>query len=78
MTAIELKRVLIRRITEIEDISFLRAIKTILESKASTDILALTPEQRDEIMESKKELSQGLFMEHELLNREVSKWLGAR
>jgi hypothetical protein len=32
MTAIELKHILIRRITEIEDISFLKAINTILDS----------------------------------------------
>jgi hypothetical protein len=35
----------------------------------------LTPEQRNEIIESKKEIEQGLFVEHEILDKEVSAWL---
>ncbi len=78
MTTIELKKVLIHRISEINDISFLKAIKTILDSKTQTDIIALTNEQRNEIMESKKEIEQGLFIEHDMLIKDVSKWLNAK
>ena len=78
MTTIELKKVLIHRISEINDISFLKAIKTILDSKTQTDIIALTNEQRNEIMESKKEIEQGLFIEHDMLIKDVSKWLNGK
>lgn len=78
MTTIELKKVLIHRITEINDISFLKALKTILESKTETEVISLTTEQRNEIIESKKEIEQGLYIEHELLDKKVSKWLSAR
>ena len=78
MTTVELKKVLIHRITEINDISFLKAIKTILESKAATEVIALTTEQRNEIIASKKEIEQGLYIEHEMLEKEVSKWLNVR
>jgi hypothetical protein len=78
MTTIELKKVLIHRITEINDISFLKALKTILESKTETEVISLTTEQRNEIIESKKEIEQGLYIEHELLDNKVSKWLSAR
>lgn len=78
MTTIELKKVLIHRITEINDISFLKALKTILESKTETEVLSLTTEQRNEIIESKKEIEQGLYIEHELLDKKVSTWLSAR
>ncbi len=78
MTTVELKKVLIHRITEINDISFLKAIKTILDSKAATEVIALTTEQRNEIVASKKEIEQGLYIEHELLDKEVSRWLNAR
>ncbi len=78
MTTIELKKVLIHRISEINDISFLKAIKTILDSKTQTDIIALTNEQRNEIMESKKEIEQGLFIEHDRLSKDVSTWLNAK
>jgi len=78
MTTIELKKVLIHRITEINDISFLKALNTILESKTQTEIISLTLEQRNEIIESKKEIEQGLYIEHELLDKKVSSWLSAR
>ena len=78
MTTIELKKVLIHRITEINDISFLKALKTILESKTETEVISLTLEQRNEIIESKKEIEQGLYIEHEVLDKKVSTWLSAR
>jgi len=78
MTTIELKKVLIHRITEINDVSFLKAMKTILESKTKTEVISLTVEQRNEIIESKKEIEQGLYIEHELLDKKVSRWLSAR
>jgi uncharacterized protein YktA (UPF0223 family) len=78
MTTIELKKLLIHRITEINDVSFLKAVKTILDTKTDTEVLLLTPEQRREIMESKKEIEQGLFIEHESLDKEVARWASAR
>jgi len=78
MTTIELKKVLIHRITEINDISFLKALKTILEAKTETEVISLTAEQRNEIIASKKEIEQGLSIEQELLDKKVSKWLSAR
>jgi len=78
MTTIELKKVLIHRISEINDISFLKAIKTILDSKTETEIISLTPEQRFEIMESKKEIENGQFIEQDLLDKKVTSWLKSR
>jgi hypothetical protein len=78
MTTIELKKVLIHRITEINDISFLKALKTILDSKTDSEIITLTVEQRNEIIASRKELEQGLFIEHELLDKKISGWLSER
>ena len=78
MTTVELKKLLIQRITEINDVSFLKAVKTILESKTNTEILLLTPEQKKEIMESKKNIEQGLFIDNNSLDKEVAKWADAR
>lgn len=73
-----MKNLLIQRITEINDVSFLKAVKTILDSKIETEVLLLTPDQRREIMESRKEIEQGLFIEHERLDKEVAKGASAR
>jgi hypothetical protein len=78
MTAIELKKLLILKITEIDDVSFLNAIKTILESKAQSQMLSLTEEQQFEIMESRKEVELGHFIEQIELDQEFNAWLSAR
>ena len=78
MSAIELKKLLIHRIAEIDDVPFLKALKTILDSKTKSKILSLTQEQRHEINESKKEIERGLFIEQVELDKEFDKWLSAR
>jgi hypothetical protein len=74
MTAIELKTFLMHRISEINDVSFLKAIKTILDSKTNKEILKLTDEQTNEIMKSKLEIEQGLHTAQENIDLEVSNW----
>ena len=78
MTAIELKTLLIHKISEINDISFLKALKTILDSKTETETIQLTQEQLDEIIASKKEIEQGSCIENSVLEKEVKLWLNAR
>lgn len=78
MSAIELKKLLIHRIAEIDDISFLKALKTILDSKTGSKTLSLTSEQRFEINESMKEAEQGLVIDQSELDKEFDKWLSAR
>ena len=78
MTAIELKTLIIHRISEINDVSFLKALKTILDSKTETGVIQLTPDQLDDIIASKKEIEKGLFIENSVLDKEVKKWLSAR
>lgn len=78
MTAIELKKILIHRIAEIEDESFLNAIRTILDSKTQTQVIKLSSEQRQEIAESKKQMEKGLFIEQDELDKEFDRWLNAK
>ena len=77
MTAIELKKLLIHRIAEINDESFLYALKTILDSKTQTQIITLTDTQREEIIESKNTIENGLFFELSQLDKEFHKWANA-
>ncbi len=78
MTSIDLKKTLIQRIAEIDDVSFLNAIKTILDSKAESQTISLTPEQRFEIQESRKEIEQRLSIEQNELDKEFDQWLSER
>ena len=78
MTTFELKTLLIHRISEINDVSFLKALKTILDSKTKSGVIQLTPDQLEDIIASKKEIEQGMFVENNVLDKEVRQWLSAR
>ena len=78
MTATELKSILIRKISEINDISYLKAIKTLLDTKTDQEILTLTTKQKEEIIASQKEIEKGLFIGQAELDKEVRKWLNAK
>ncbi len=78
MNTVELKNLLIHRISEISDVSFLEALKTILDSKSESRVLFLTDEQKDEILKSKKEIEIGLSEENTELEKEINEWLGAK
>jgi len=65
---------LIHRITEISDVSFLNAIKTILDTKTESQTMMLIAEQRQEIQESRKQIEHGQFFDHVELNKEISEW----
>ena len=75
MTTLQLKNALIQKISEIEDKSFLEAIKTILDVKSDSKKLYLTPELINEIMESKQEIKKGLSIDNDLLEKETEEWL---
>lgn len=78
MTAIELKKLLIHRISEINDVSFLNAIKTILDAQSQSKTIIPTSEQREEIQKSRKEVEQGLYMNQIELDKEFDKWLSTK
>jgi hypothetical protein len=84
MGTIELKNLLISKIAGIDDEAFLSAINTILDSKSkstesynqnSQEIIILTEQQKKEIQNSQKEYLQGNFIENDVLNEEMEKWL---
>lgn len=78
MTAIELKKFLVHQIAEIDDVSFLNALKTILETKTQSQIYRLSPEERFEIQESRNEIEQGQYIDQAELEKEFNAWLSER
>jgi hypothetical protein len=85
MSTIELKNLLISKISEIDDEVFLSAINTILDSKSKSiinsnnqvfqNIIILNDQQKKEIQNSQKEYLKGNFIENDVLNEEMEKWL---
>jgi len=75
MTKWELIKLLIHRSTEINNEAFLKAIKTILDSKSITQFISLTTAQKNEIKKSQKEIEKNLFLEQAELDHEFKQWL---
>lgn len=75
MTTLELKKILINRITEINDISFLNELNAILDSKDTIKKIQLTDEQKSEILASKQEVSKGLVYDNSQVNEAFVEWL---
>lgn len=84
MSTIELKEILKSKIDEIDDEAFLSAINTILETKSKSSknykqdlqkIIILSEQQKKEIQNSQKEYLEGNFIENDILNEEMKRWL---
>lgn len=78
MTAVQLKKVLISKISQIDDVEFLKAIKTILDSKSVYGTLMLSAEQKEEIAASRAAIERGEFIEHADLEKEIKAWLSEK
>ena len=75
MTTVQIKKAVIKKISEIEDKSFLEAINTILDLKTETKVLHLSKEIRNEIIASREEIQQGQFVKNDVLEKELDEWL---
>ena len=78
MNNIELKQELIHRISIIEDIDFLNALKTILDYKKKEPIIELTADQEKELLFASKEGKKGNVISQSEMDEKVEQWLGER
>ena len=75
MNTIELKQELINRISGIEDVDFLNAIKTILDYNRKEPFIELTKEQELEILRASKDGEKGNFKSQLEMDKKVEEWL---
>lgn len=75
MTTIALREALITKISSIDDIHFLEAIQTFMDTKSVYGTLELDEELMDDIRASRKEIQEGKLIESKELEKEVKKWL---
>ena len=78
MNAIQLKQELIQRISRIEDIDFLNAIKTILDYKKKEPFLELTADQEKELLFASKEGKKGKVKSQSEMDQKVEEWLSEK
>jgi hypothetical protein len=78
MTNTELKKIIIKRIAQIEDADFLKAIKTIVESNPAQEIYHIPDDVADEVREGQDQLKAGKTVAGEALDKEIMAWLEER
>jgi len=78
MNAIQVKQELIHRISGIEDIELLNAIKTILDNKKKETFIELTADQEKELLFASKEGKKGNVVSQAEMDQKVEKWLSER
>jgi hypothetical protein len=78
MSTVELKNIITEHLSHIEDVSFLNAIKTIIESKASLGTYELSDYQKNRIDLARLQLKKRQTITHEDLQKEIDQWLSSK
>ena len=78
MNTIRLKQELIHRISRIEDIDFLNAIKTILDYKKIEPYIELTSDQEKELLFASQEGKKGNVISQSEMDQKVEEWLSEK
>jgi len=78
MSTIELRHIIIEKLSQIDDVSFLKAIKTIVESKANEDVYKLSDFQKKRIKESREQVKLGQTISNDALQKEIKEWLSTK
>jgi predicted transcriptional regulator len=75
MSTIELRELIINQLSHINDTSFLKAIKTIIDSKAEEEVYKLSDYQKERIRTGRESLLKGQTISHEELQKEIDQRL---
>jgi len=78
MSTIELRQHIIEQLSHIEDSSFLKALKTIVESKVNEGIYRLSDFQKKRVQSAREQLKKGQTISDKVLNKEIDQWLGTK
>jgi len=78
MSTIELRNFIIDRISLINDDTFLKAIKTLVESKANEGVYKLSDFQKKRVESGRQQLRKGQLISDDNLQKEINQWLNTK
>jgi predicted transcriptional regulator len=78
MSIVELRHTIIEMLSQIDDASFLKAIKTIVESKANEDFYKLSDFQKKRIKAGREQVKLGQTISNDDLQKEIKQWLSTK
>lgn len=74
MNTAELKNILITHINQIDDESFLNALKTIIESKSYSTSNTYLEEYNNELLIAEEEIEKGNYFSHQEVKDKMEQW----
>ncbi len=78
MSTVELRELIINQLAHINDASFLKAIKALVDSKAEDEVYKLSDYQKKRIRMSREQLIKGQTISNDELQKEIDKWLESK
>ena len=78
MSTIELRHNIIEKLSLIDDDSFLKAIKTIIDSKVNEGVYKLSDFQKKRINSGREQLKKGQSISNDVLRKEFDQWLNTK
>jgi hypothetical protein len=78
MSTTELRHKITEQLSHIDDVSFLNAIKTIIESKVSERIYKLNDYQKNRVDSARQQLKNKHTISHDDLQKEIDQWLSSK
>lgn len=78
MSTIELKENIIEQLAHIDDVSFLKAINAIVESKANQEVYILSDEQKERINSARIQFNNQSTTSNFEVEEQVNEWLNSK
>lgn len=78
MSTIELRHLITEYLSQIDDVSFLNAIKTMIESKVSNGAYKLSDFQKKRIESGNEQIQKGETISDEVVQKEIDQWLDSK
>ncbi len=78
MSTIELREKIISQLANINDTSFLRAIKVLIDIKVEKEVYRLSDYQKERIRLGREQLKKGQTISHDDIQKEINQWLGSK
>jgi len=78
MSTIELRHNIIESLSLINDDSFLKAIKTIIDTKINERTYKLSEFQKKRVKSGREQLKKGQTISNNVLQKEIDQWLNTK
>ena len=75
MTVIDIRNQIIQKLQDINDLSFLEAVKTIIDLKVEKEVFYINHEMEQMLHERKEKIEKGEFIDNDSVFKESEEWL---